>query len=100
MWCNELTLIKEDFIEDEIGNQIPSEIKKTVFCDVESVSRSEFYNAANTGLKPSLVFIVHSYEYENEEKVEFEENKYKVIRTYLRNVDEIELTCEKVIGNG
>lgn len=100
MWQHELTLIKEDHKEDEIGNQIPDEIKTTVFCSIKSVSRNEFYNAANTGLKPSLVFIVHSYEYENEEKVEFEGNKYKVIRTYLKNTDEIELTCERVIGNG
>lgn len=75
------------------------EVKIDIFCNVKSVSKNEFYNAATAGLKPSLVFIVHSYEYDNEEKVEFEGVKYNVIRTYVVNSEEIELTCEKVISN-
>jgi len=99
MWSDELTLIKDAYTFDDIGNQISSHVKNTVFCDVKSISRSEFYNAATTGLKPSLVFIVHNCEYDNEEKVEYEGNVFKVIRTYIKNTEEIELTCEKVLGN-
>lgn len=99
MWQNELILISKTFEFDDIGNQVPIENKTEVFCDVKSVSRSEFYNAATAGLKPSLVFVIHDYEYNNEETVEFENNRYKVIRTYHKSVEEIELTCEKVIGN-
>ncbi|CAI3226976.1 Prophage pi2 protein [Clostridium neonatale] len=100
MWQNELILISETFEFDNIGNQVPTEKETEVFCNVKSVSRSEFYNAANTGLKPSLVFVIHDYEYSGEEIVKFEDNRYKVIRTYRKNIEEIELTCEKVIGNG
>lgn len=100
MWQNELTLISEIFEFDDIGNQISIEKKKEIFCNVKSVSKNEFYNAAATGLKPSLVFIIHSYEYENEEKVEFEGTIYNVIRTYIVNSEQLELTCEKVTGNG
>jgi len=100
MWRDELILIKESFTLDSIGNQIPVEIENPVFCDVKSISRSEFYNAATTGLKPSIVFIIHCYEYDDEEKIKFEDKKYKIIRTYLKSVDEIELTCEKVLANG
>lgn len=99
MWCNELTLISETYTEDEIGNQIVTEVENTVFCEVKSISRSEFYNAATTGLKPSIVFVIHDFEYNGEELIKFENKKYKVIRTYLKSVDEIELTCEKVLGN-
>lgn len=99
MWQNELILISETFEFDDIGNQIPIEKETEIFCNVKSVSRNEFYNAATTGLKPSLVFVVHDYEYNGEEIVKFEDNKYKVIRTYRKNVEELELTCEKVIGN-
>lgn len=99
MWQNELTLIKLTYSFDDIGNQIVEEVKTDIFCNVKSVSKNEFYNAATAGLKPSLVFIVHSYEYDNEEKVEFEGVKYTVIRTYVVNSEEIELTCEKVISN-
>lgn len=100
MWQYELTLIKEDFVFDSLGNQIPSEVRNDVFCDVKSISRNEFYNAATNGLKPSLVFIIHNFEYNDETKVEFEEDTYRVIRTYMKSIDEIELTCEKVLGNG
>lgn len=99
MWQNELILISETFEFDDIGNQVPIESKKEIFCNVKSVSKNEFYNAATAGLKPSLVFIIHSYEYGNEEKVEFEGVVYNVIRTYIVNSEELELTCEKVIGN-
>lgn len=100
MWQDELILISETFESDDIGNQVPTEKETEVFCNVKSVSRSEFYNAANTGLKPSLVFVIHAYEYSGEEVVKFEDNRYKVIRTYRKNIEELELTCEKVIGNG
>ncbi|MCY8180895.1 MULTISPECIES: phage head closure protein [Bacillus] len=97
---HELTLIQQDFDSDEIGNQIPTETRTTVLCSKKSVTRTEFYNAANSGAKPVLVFTVHSYEYNDQQKVEFEGRPYSVIRTYENDFEEIELTCERVIGNG
>lgn len=100
MWLHELTLIKESYGFDSVGNQTIKEIKTEVFCSCKSITRSEFYNAATTGFKPSIVFVINSFEYNNEEKVEFEEGVYKVIRTYLNSTDRIELICEKVLGIG
>ncbi|MFN2746967.1 phage head closure protein [Bacillus sp. z60-18] len=97
---HEITLIQQDFDEDEIGNQIPTETRTTVLCAKKSVTRNEFYNASNSGMKPSLVFIVHGYEYRKEQKVEFEGIEYNVIRTYETDFEEVELLCERVIGNG
>lgn len=97
---HQITLISETIIEDELGNQRPTETRKDVLCRVQSVGRNEFYNAANNGMKPELVFVIHGYEYENESSVEYEGIKYKVIRTYSTGFEELELTCEKVIGNG
>jgi SPP1 family predicted phage head-tail adaptor len=97
---NELVLIAQEFVEDEIGNQISQETRKTVLCNVKSVGRNEFYSAATTGLRPSIVFVIHGYEYEGEGKVEFEGVKYNVIRTYSTNFEEVELICEKVTGDG
>lgn len=100
MWSHELTLISKTFINDDLGNEIPTESRKIIFCDVKSISRNEFYNAANLGLKPTLVFVINSFEYDGEELIEFESKKYKVLRTYLVNTDTLELTCEKVIAYG
>ena len=97
---NELVLIAQEFTEDEIGNQVQIETRRTVLCNVKSVGRNEFYSAATSGLKPSIVFVIHGYEYNGEQKVEFEGVKYNVIRTYSTDFEEIELTCERVAANG
>lgn len=101
MWVNELTLIQESATTyDDIGNPISSEpIEIVVFCKVNSISRNEFYNASMAGLKPSIIFTIHPYEYNDEEQIKFDEKDYKVMRTYLKNTEELELTCEKVTGN-
>jgi len=97
---NELVLIAQEFVEDEIGNQMPIETRKTVLCNVKSVGRNEFYSAATSGLRPSVVFVVHRYEYSGEPEVEFEGIRYRVIRTYAVDFEEVELTCERVLAYG
>lgn len=96
----ELTLISQTFEEDGIGNQVPVETETTVLCDRKSVGRSEFYNAAAAGLRPELVLVVHAYEYQGERVIKFEGVRYNIIRTYAIGIEEIELTCKRVIGNG
>lgn len=97
---HELILISQGVTEDEIGNQIPVETETPILCGLKSVGRSEFYNAAATGLKPEIVFIVHGYEYSGEQKVKFEGVRYKVIRTYQASFEELELACERVTADG
>ena len=96
---HELILIGHIYEEDEWGNQVPVEARKPVLCNVKSIGRNEFYAAAQTGLKPEITFVIHGYEYNEEKEVEFEGEKYKVIRTYMKDFEEMELTCEKVAGN-
>lgn len=100
LFSNELVLINIKYSFDNIGNQIETEERTEVFCNVKSITRAEFYNAATTDLKPSLVFVVHLYEYNDEGMVEYKGNKYRVIRSYMTNTEEIELVCEKVLKDG
>ena len=97
---HELILLSETTTYDEVGNPIQSVERSPVLCELNSVGRSEFYNAAVAGLKPEKAFTIHKFEYGNENELEFEGLKYKVIRTYATDFEEIELTCEKVTGNG
>lgn len=96
----ELTLITESYVEDEIGNMVPVEVKQVILCNVKSITGAEFYRAATVGLNPEKTFGVHPFEYGDEKHVEFEGIRYKVIRSYQVDLEEIELTCEKVIANG
>lgn len=110
MYNHELTLISYTNTKDEIGNPIKTPIREMVLCKVRSIGSTEYYNAQVSNLKPELKFIVHAFEYKNQREVEFEGNKYQVIRTYKGDTvdrsdnalsgEEIELTCEMVLGNG
>lgn len=96
MYNHELILLGTGYTEDELGNQIPNEPRNTILCKVNSIGRNEFYSAASSNLKPEIVFTIHKYEYENERKVVFEEQRYSVLRTYATGFEELELTCERV----
>lgn len=100
LFSHDLILISNEFTFDDIGNQIATEVRTEVFCNVKSITRAEFYNAATTDLKPSITFVVHLYEYSDEEIVEYDNVRYRVIRTYMSSTEEIELICEKVIADG
>ena len=97
---HELILISQTITEDEIGNQIQVETETAILCGKKSVGRNEFYNAAVTGLKPEIILVVHGYEYNGEQVVKFEGVRYRVIRTYANDFEEMELTCEKVTTDG
>ena len=96
---HELTLISQIITEDAIGNQVPVETETVILCGLKSIGRAEFYNAATTGLKPEITFIIHAYEYAGQKKVKFEGNYYSVIRTYEPSFEELELTCERIIAD-
>ena len=51
------------------GETLQTMVYRTVFANKKSVRQSEFYNAANVGLKPELIFEVNSFEFTNDEKV-------------------------------
>ena len=99
-----LTLISTDIIYDDVGNAIETPVEIDILCDMKSIRRTEFYNAAANGLKPEYILVVHPYEYNNETYIKFSEDanpkkKYRIMKTYKKNFEELELTCEKVIGN-
>ncbi|MFR2777139.1 MAG: phage head closure protein [Intestinibacter bartlettii] len=98
MRIDEIELVKKAYKSDKIGNQIEVLEKTTVFCEVKSISRTEFYQAAQSGMKPGAAFIIYLFEYDNQDTVIYNDVEYKVIKTYKINENDIELTCERVIG--
>lgn len=103
----ELILIGSESGENDMGDPILIPTRKSILCDVQSVTRSEHYQAAANGLKPEIVFVVNKYDYEGEKQVEFEGKSYNVIRTYIpkrsRDIGDfetLELVCEGVVNIG
>lgn len=73
----------------------PTYLERMVYCDVQSVSRNEYYRAREIGLEPTFVFILHDRaEYMGEKHVRYHGVVYDVIRTYIDAL-RVELTCEE-----
>lgn len=71
------------------------EYRRQVYCNVESVSRAEFYAAMQYNLSPSVVFVLSDYaEYHGEKLCEWNGKRYDIIRTYVDGL-KVELTCEE-----
>lgn len=82
-------------------HQSVTETARTVFCTVQSVSRSEFYTAANAGMRPEWVFRLEAADdYQDERVVRFRGQRLRVVRTYLTEDGGIEITCERSDVNG
>ena len=76
-----------------------AETQRTVYCEVKSVSRNEFYMATAQKLKPEIVFVLADYaDYANEPVVEYNAERYTVIRTY-RTDSQLELVCQRRTGS-
>lgn len=88
------TLIQKTMTTDELGYPIATETTYDTFCKVESVTRSEFFNAGKAGLTPEYVFTVNAVEYEGQPEVEYEGKRYTIYRTYKTDEDMMELYAE------
>ena len=72
----------------------PAESERMVFCEVNSVSRYEFWRAKENGVTPTYVFrLSDRLEYQGEKIVKYNGDRYRVVRTYGDGYA-IELTVE------
>ena len=87
---------------DKSGNPIKTDVKRTVFVQPRGVYASEFYNAAQLGLKPSLtLYMTNRNDYQGEKVLEFDGKDYSVIRVdWNAQRDGISLICEERVRNG
>lgn len=92
-----ITLITQTITTDIYGNEVATETERTVYCEVDSISQTEFYAAANTELNPEYRFTIFFGDYEGEDLVKFKGARYSVYRTY-RTGDDLELYTERKIG--
>ena len=100
MYDNIVKLIALTYSTDSIGQHVPVESAgRTVFCDVGSISRAEWFDAGQNGLKPELKIVVNQLDYQGETIVEYAHKRYSVYRTYMVNTnDTIELYLEEKAG--
>lgn len=93
-----LTLIAQGYAADSIGQMVSTETRRDVFCNVTSVSASEFFAAAQAGLKPEVRTTLFAPDYQGEKIVELDGVRYSVYRTYLGKKETVELYLERKAG--
>ena len=96
---NVIRLLSSVEAKDEYGVTRSSYESKEVFCRVDSVTRSEFFDGGRSGLNPAYRMTVFRGDYNGESRVEFEGKTYAVYRTYMTDSDYIELYVERRGGS-
>lgn len=93
-----ITLVSQTYEYDAIGQKKPVESLSEVFCDIQSVSMSEFIAAGTIGIKPDYKITMNRYDYNGELELIIDGTRYGVYRTYTYRTDDIELYVEKKAG--
>ena len=92
-----ISLIKQTVTTNTYGIEEMTETEREVFCRVDSITQTEFYQAANSEINPEYRFTVFFGDYEGEMLLAFDDSRYSIYRTY-RTGDDLELYAERKVG--
>ena len=98
MWRDICYLCSETPTLDSKNRPKRSLVDRKVFCNKKSVGSKEFYQASQQGIKPVLVLEVHTFEYKGETHIKFESKTYRLIRSYDKTDEIVELVCEALVN--
>ena len=91
-------LISEVKQQNSIGEWISTETERMVYANVKSVTANEFFNASQIGLAPEYRFTMFASDYQSEQIVKFNGERYAVYRVYQDVTDKLELYVQKEVG--
>lgn len=78
--------------QDKYGVWHETDNPRQVFCRVNSITRSEFYQSGRKGLNPEYEFTVFHGDYHGEKECQFHGDRYSIYRTYrIPGSDDLEL---------
>jgi len=93
-----ITLYREVRTQDEYGRWMEgTPVRREVYARVLSISRQEFFDAGQNGLKPAYRFDVFAGDYQGEAVVEYHGATYSIYRTYEAG-DYMEMYAERKGG--
>lgn len=91
-------LIAETTTKNTYGAPITQEVKREVYCEERSVSRAEYYNGQQAGLDMSYVFVTNQVNYNGEKLLEYNSERYSIVRTYKTDADMMEIYAGMKVG--
>lgn len=74
-------------------------VERNVFCQVDSVTRAEFFEGGQNGIRPEYRFTMFYWDYNGERTVMYNGVAYTIYRTYHARTDTLELYVERRTGN-
>lgn len=93
-----IALVNESQTQDENGVWRTTRTERTVFAQIESVTRAEFFEGGRNGLNPEFKFTMFCGDYEDEREVVWNGKHYGIYRVYYGKNDTIELYAERKGG--
>lgn len=80
---------------NEVITLIKGDTRRDVFCRLQSIGQSEFYEASARDFYPEMKFVLADYlDYDNEQLIDYNGRRFRVLRTY-RAGQELELTVTR-----
>lgn len=96
---SKITLLESTQSQNAYGVWTDTLTAKDVYCQVDSVTRAEFFEGGRNGLNPEYRFTMFFGDYNGEQTVIYNGNTYSVYRTYHARTDTIELYVERKGGS-
>ena len=94
-----LILVSKTRTQDDYGMWKETLTERQIFCQVESVTRAEFFDGGRNGLNPEFQFTVFAGDYNGETVCKYEDKQYGIYRTYrVPGTDYMELYAERKGG--
>lgn len=93
-----ITLLATTKEQNKYGVWVSTTTSRDVFCQVDSVTRAEFFEGGRNGLNPQFRFTMFFGDYAGERLVIYKGQSYAVYRTFQGRDDTIELYVERKGG--
>lgn len=93
-----ITLLSTTKEQNEYGVWVETPSSRDVFCQVDSVTRAEFFDGGRNGLNPEFRMTMFFGDYGGEQMLIYNGKSYSVYRTYQGRNDTIELYVERKGG--
>lgn len=94
-----ITLLSSVISVDDYGVERMTRTSRDVYVQVDSVTRSEFFEGGRAGLNPEFKFTMFAADYEGERELIYNNLTYTIYRTYYGRNDNLELYAERKGGS-
>lgn len=95
---NTIDLIAISQTQDSNLAWVDTEESRTVYCNIQSVTQSEFFEAQRNDMRAVYKVTMFYADYEGEQIAELDGVRYSIYRTYRKRNDELELYLQETNG--